>query len=134
MIRRPPRSTLFPYTTLFRSPPLGFELLSADAPSRVALAEDLHRGVGPRRPPLRHEPADADDEPSDHHPPEQQYEEHHDDTPGAPDPPHRVHTPAPLGHALLGECRPRRQGRAGPDQPPPRSPQHRRTSSPHVPP
>src|SRR3989454_9367617 len=67
MIRRPPRSTLFPYTTLFRSPPLGFELLSADVPSRVALAEDLHRGVGPRRPPLRHEPADADDEPRDHH-------------------------------------------------------------------
>src|SRR5256884_2435531 len=26
MIRRPPRSTLFPYTTLFRSPPLGFAL------------------------------------------------------------------------------------------------------------
>src|SRR5437867_7796254 len=25
MIRRPPRSTLFPYTTLFRSPPLGDE-------------------------------------------------------------------------------------------------------------
>src|SRR3989442_8398564 len=25
MIRRPPRSTLFPYTTLFRSPELGFE-------------------------------------------------------------------------------------------------------------
>src|SRR5260370_18505184 len=25
MIRRPPRSTLFPYTTLFRSPPLFFE-------------------------------------------------------------------------------------------------------------
>src|SRR3712207_7389297 len=24
MIRRPPRSTLFPYTTLFRSPDLGF--------------------------------------------------------------------------------------------------------------
>src|SRR3990167_8963177 len=24
MIRRPPRSTLFPYTTLFRSPPLPF--------------------------------------------------------------------------------------------------------------
>src|SRR5438874_6426146 len=23
MIRRPPRSTLFPYTTLFRSPPIG---------------------------------------------------------------------------------------------------------------
>src|SRR5688572_31375478 len=27
MIRRPPRSTLFPYTTLFRSVPLGAELL-----------------------------------------------------------------------------------------------------------
>src|SRR5436305_12616668 len=25
MIRRPPRSTLFPYTTLFRSPQLGFQ-------------------------------------------------------------------------------------------------------------
>src|SRR5438477_6583050 len=30
MIRRPPRSTLFPYTTLFRSPdPIGLELVSA---------------------------------------------------------------------------------------------------------
>src|SRR5256885_9490934 len=28
MIRRPPRSTLFPYTTLFRSPPLGKPLLA----------------------------------------------------------------------------------------------------------
>src|SRR5258708_24216670 len=27
MIRRPPRSTLFPYTTLFRSPGLGSEVL-----------------------------------------------------------------------------------------------------------
>src|SRR3989442_4090906 len=27
MIRRPPRSTLFPYTTLFRSPSAGFTLL-----------------------------------------------------------------------------------------------------------
>src|SRR5687768_18122673 len=26
MLRRPPRSTLFPYTTLFRSPPLGIGL------------------------------------------------------------------------------------------------------------
>src|SRR5438876_3650190 len=25
MIRRPPRSTLFPYTTLFRSTPIGFQ-------------------------------------------------------------------------------------------------------------
>src|SRR2546430_17559303 len=30
MIRRPPRSTLFPYTTLFRSPSGGFEGASAD--------------------------------------------------------------------------------------------------------
>jgi len=29
MIRRPPRSTLFPYTTLFRSLPLGVALLLA---------------------------------------------------------------------------------------------------------
>src|SRR2546427_10309116 len=31
MIRRPPRSTLFPYTTLFRSPPLA-DILPAAAP------------------------------------------------------------------------------------------------------
>src|SRR3712207_8126727 len=29
MIRRPPRSTLFPYTTLFRSVPLGVDVLTA---------------------------------------------------------------------------------------------------------
>src|SRR2546429_6345021 len=40
MIRRPPRSTLFPYTTLFRSPSV--------APGQVA---DLHVQVrGPHRP------------------------------------------------------------------------------------
>src|SRR5256885_8394662 len=38
MIRRPPRSTLFPYTTLFRSP----DLLRLPAPPR----RDLH-GLGP---------------------------------------------------------------------------------------
>src|SRR2546422_5730935 len=36
MIRRPPRSTLFPYTTLFRSPPRGeaclFFVFQADRP------------------------------------------------------------------------------------------------------
>src|SRR2546425_12638086 len=31
MIRRPPRSTLFPYTTLFRSPPEAYERLLLDA-------------------------------------------------------------------------------------------------------
>src|SRR5947209_8806058 len=30
MMRRPPRSTLFPYTTLFRSPRLGYGLRHAD--------------------------------------------------------------------------------------------------------
>src|SRR2546430_12514864 len=52
MIRRPPRSTLFPYTTLFRSP------LDAgggrEPPASGGLGrEDLrrHRRVGPRRPP-----------------------------------------------------------------------------------
>src|SRR2546425_5112943 len=37
MIRRPPRSTLFPYTTLFRSP-LGKELV----------LEGFHRGIVPQ--------------------------------------------------------------------------------------
>src|SRR3712207_9004369 len=42
MIRRPPRSTLFPYTTLFRShhARLHRDLLAADA-ARVALAVEL---------------------------------------------------------------------------------------------
>src|SRR2546430_2799835 len=49
MIRRPPRSTLFPYTTLFRSPQLGVvrvdqrEFVLADLPG---LIEDAHEGVG----------------------------------------------------------------------------------------
>src|ERR1043166_7883677 len=47
MIRRPPRSTLFPYTTLFRSPLAGFE---ARAQHRPRLASD---GDCSRRP-LQH--------------------------------------------------------------------------------
>src|SRR3712207_8442701 len=45
MIRRPPRSTLFPYTTLFRSPPLAHEdltfgdLLELSAQARQASVE-----------------------------------------------------------------------------------------------
>src|SRR6266581_2733933 len=35
MIRRPPRSTLFPYTTLFRSPPRGHALGNAGRDRRV---------------------------------------------------------------------------------------------------
>src|SRR3712207_7160835 len=38
MIRRPPRSTLFPYTTLFRSA----------GPGRRRRRRPLHRGPGPR--------------------------------------------------------------------------------------
>src|SRR5690348_17853922 len=43
MIRRPPRSTLFPYTTLFRS--LGFDLAAEDAahPPRRSFAFDPRR-------------------------------------------------------------------------------------------
>src|SRR3712207_8458823 len=56
MIRRPPRSTLFPYTTLFRSQhqrPLGaqvephaVDLLAVPAPlARGALVEDAHHAA-----------------------------------------------------------------------------------------
>src|SRR2546430_8462750 len=38
MIRRPPRSTLFPYTTLFRSSPLPFD--GAREPRHVILHEE----------------------------------------------------------------------------------------------
>src|SRR3712207_7491972 len=48
MIRRPPRSTLFPYTTLFRSAETG---LCQDA--AVAWAEPLHRRHERGRPPHR---------------------------------------------------------------------------------
>src|SRR3989442_5666325 len=41
MIRRPPRSTLFPYTTLFRSPALEALLSSSNAAVRRAAAEAL---------------------------------------------------------------------------------------------
>src|SRR2546426_7644726 len=49
MIRRPPRSTLFPYTTLFRSRPIGA------VPLRVSPVGGLHSSAGavPRRPPNR---------------------------------------------------------------------------------
>src|SRR2546422_7106850 len=54
MIRRPPRSTLFPYTTLFRSL---LELLSAPTGAWVVAADAgvevwhrrTHRGLGDRR-------------------------------------------------------------------------------------
>src|SRR3712207_8255384 len=42
MIRRPPRSTLFPYTTLFRSVSLQ---PAAEGPSTEELIGDVHRGI-----------------------------------------------------------------------------------------
>src|SRR5258706_2489173 len=42
MIRRPPRSTLFPYTTLFRSRPIGF-VFPPDPPARQLSRSDPAR-------------------------------------------------------------------------------------------
>src|SRR5258705_10841917 len=48
MIRRPPRSTLFPYTTLFRSRSVGRRQLGLLAPARPAAHEHVRRsGVDP---------------------------------------------------------------------------------------
>src|SRR3712207_6943137 len=49
MIRRPPRSTLFPYTTLFRSP-WTEEALPADAGNPVQEDDRPRAGGGRRRP------------------------------------------------------------------------------------
>src|SRR2546426_2083585 len=51
MIRRPPRSTLFPYTTLFRSPRVGPRRGRGDG-ERVGPGRDRRRrpGRGPRGP------------------------------------------------------------------------------------
>src|SRR5256885_17102471 len=43
MIRRPPRSTLFPYTTLFRSSYLGLTRESADRSAGPAVWQDWYR-------------------------------------------------------------------------------------------
>src|SRR3712207_7794017 len=56
MIRRPPRSTLFPYTTLFRSPVRGgheadvhlHRASAADAVDAGALQDPQHLGLGLR--------------------------------------------------------------------------------------
>src|SRR2546425_7165208 len=42
MIRRPPRSTLFPYTTLFRSPTEGVDLAGARIVQREAEVPERH--------------------------------------------------------------------------------------------
>src|SRR2546429_4021357 len=49
MIRRPPRSTLFPYTTLFRSDAWRFEMDSMGGPQRAHRIADHHaRAFSPR--------------------------------------------------------------------------------------
>src|SRR2546430_13020214 len=56
MIRRPPRSTLFPYTTLFRSPRAGervAEVTRGRAKSREPSGLSLVRGLSCRRPARR---------------------------------------------------------------------------------
>src|SRR5260370_22881032 len=53
MIRRPPRSTLFPYTTLFRS-------------QGLRRAPDRARDAGVHRPDDRHEPLDVQDRSEEH--------------------------------------------------------------------
>src|SRR3712207_9497994 len=52
MIRRPPRSTLFPYTTLFRSPAVRF--LRLDPAGCTLCAQSAEQG---RRPPPGYRPA-----------------------------------------------------------------------------
>src|SRR3712207_8615400 len=64
MIRRPPRSTLFPYTTLFRSPDPSALVrvhLEPEAEPRLRLGQDLHLAVlgeqvRPRRQVVGHRP------------------------------------------------------------------------------
>src|SRR3712207_6909759 len=46
MIRRPPRSTLFPYTTLFRSPDVPVALAVVAAGARLGEPGGLPRSVG----------------------------------------------------------------------------------------
>src|SRR2546426_2668787 len=49
MIRRPPRSTLFPYTTLFRSPPKGGYIYRADQNRRSSLVRSSFSTAQPSR-------------------------------------------------------------------------------------
>src|SRR5437868_11120891 len=50
MIRRPPRSTLFPYTTLFRSEAAGrTRLISSASSSDPAASEDGLQAIRPRK-------------------------------------------------------------------------------------
>src|SRR2546422_6432889 len=46
MIRRPPRSTLFPYTTLFRSPMLLVDLIEANPKTKFILFHGGYPWIG----------------------------------------------------------------------------------------
>src|SRR5688572_32379735 len=48
MLRRPPRSTLFPYTTLFRSPPDGEPDHRAEEVGRLGADHRVGQGLGSR--------------------------------------------------------------------------------------
>src|SRR3712207_7214017 len=54
MIRRPPRSTLFPYTTLFRSRAENEESRSVRGQADRATAHRVRQGCGPPAPPRAH--------------------------------------------------------------------------------
>src|SRR5256885_8562525 len=49
MIRRPPRSTLFPYTTLFRSGDLEDPPVTKETVDLVLLSQALHHAIKPER-------------------------------------------------------------------------------------
>src|SRR5690349_23929980 len=49
MIRPPPRSTLFPYTTLFRSPKVRAAVEFVEAGGRQAIITQLYRAVADRK-------------------------------------------------------------------------------------
>src|SRR3712207_8447507 len=66
MIRRPPRSTLFPYTTLFRSAGLvGLRRSAAGGGVRTALRVDPADGAAPARRPRDVDPGELVPRPPD---------------------------------------------------------------------
>src|SRR2546430_2304063 len=83
MIRRPPRSTLFPYTTLFRSAS-GAAAPVRDHPVRPA-RDRAGRRLQARLRPRRRPPRRGHDRQGPHHArPRQRSRAHRDDSPGAP--------------------------------------------------
>src|SRR2546422_3032457 len=60
MIRRPPRSTLFPYTTLFRSVRLPRQIRDVDGVVFLKIVPDVHDAVAVRHPRRRSEEHTSD--------------------------------------------------------------------------